>query len=343
MNKPQKLFLIIPKDIHLGVIESQMLGLAEFYKKKYDVTVVIPDLTDINCFKNKIKILKYSNNSQLKKIIKKSDVVYLRSVKNFIHLFAFCKINSLKILYDFRGLVSYESFYNKRNYINFIILLFAEFFAYSFSNKVQCVSENMKKELEKKFILKKNIDVIPCLAHQSYLRTENCKRKIRFIYVGGTSKWQMLDLILDIFLQIQKQFVCEFTFVTNNPSAFEDRIKSIGLLNFKILSGDNNFVQSILRNQDFGFLMRENLLFNRISSPIKFLEYSSNGVVPIITQFVGDYSNDVEKYKLGIVFSGSISNLIDNIKSVSSEIVEYRYRNYKYSSKLLWSTFNTTK
>ena len=101
----------------------------------------------------------------------------------------------------------------------------------------------------------------------------------------------------------------------------------------------------VLKNkeQDFGFLLRENLLFNRISSPIKFLEYSSNGVVPIITQFVGDYSNDVEKYKLGIIFKGSISNLINNIKSVSSEIVEYRTRNYKYSSKLLWNTLNITK
>ena len=339
MKKVQRLFMIIPKDIHLGVIESQMLGLAKLYTKKYDVCIVIPDSIDLTKLTTEIKLITYSNNYDLRKIIKKSGIVYFRSVINFVQLFIFCKINKLEILYDFRGFVAFESFYKKRNYINFIILFFTEFLAYVFANKVQCVSENMKQELEKKFLFKKKIDIIPCLAHQSSLRTDHCKRKIRFVYVGGIAKWQMLDLILEISLQIQKEILCEFTFISNNPSVLENRIKDIGLLNFKILSGDNNFVQTILKQQDFGFLLRENLLFNRISSPIKFLEYTSNGVVPIITQYVGDYSNDIEKYKLGIVFKGNISKLIDDLKSVSNEIVEFRQRNYRYSSKLLWKTY----
>ena len=340
MKKVKKLFLIIPKDIHLGVIESQMLGLAEFYRKYYDVTVVIPDSTDLIKVKNELKILTYSNNQNLKNIIKKSDIVYFRSVINFIQLFAICRINKLEILYDFRGFIAFETFYKKRNYIKFIILFFAEFLAYFLSNKIQCVSENMKQELEKKFFFKKKIDVIPCLAHQSSLRTDHCKRKVRFVYVGGIAKWQMLDLILKISLQIQKEISCEFTFISNNPLELEKRISGIGLLNFKILTGNNKFVQTILKEQDFGFLLRENLLFNRISSPIKFLEYSSNGVVPIITQYVGDYSNDIEKYDLGIVFKGNMSKLIDDLKSVTSKIVEFRQRNYTYSSKLLWNTYN---
>ena len=331
--------MIIPKDIHLGVIESQMLGLAKFYTKQYDVSIVIPDSIDITNFAAEMNFITYSNNYDLRKIIKKSEIVYFRSVINFIQHFILCRRNKLEILYDFRGFAAFENFYNKRNYINFVLLFSLEFLAYIFSDKVQCVSENMKQELEKKFFFKKKIDIIPCLAHQSYKRIDSCPLKIRFVYVGGVAKWQMLDLILKISLQIQKQILCEFTFISNNPSVLENRIKDTGLLNFKILSGDNDFVQTILKEQDFGFLLRENLLFNRISSPIKFLEYTSNGVVPIMTQYVGDYSNDIEKYKLGIVFKGNMSKLINDLKLVSSKIVEFRQRNYRYSSKLLWKTY----
>lgn len=340
MKKSKSLFMIIPKDIHLGVIESQMLGLAQYYTKQYDVTMVVPNSIDLTRLGSEIKLMSYSDNYELKKIIKKAEIVYFRNIVNFAQLFVFCKFNKLQILYDFRGLAAFETFYKKRNYINFIKIFSVEFLAYLFSNKIQCVSGNMKIELQKKFIFKKKIEVIPCLAHKSYRRTDSCPSKIRFVYIGGVSKWQMIDLILEISLQIQKEILSEFTFITNKPLVLEERIKDIGLLNYKILSGDNKFVQTILKEQDFGFLLRENLLFNRISSPIKFLEYTSNGVVPIITKSVGDYSNDIDKYKLGIIFEGNIPKLIDDLKSITSRIVEFRERNYRYSSKLLWSTYN---
>ena len=192
--------MIIPKSIHFGVFESQMLGLAKYYTKHYEVSLIVPNSIDLFGIDTEINLITYSNNYDLKRIIKKPDIVYFRSVVNFIELFISCRANKLKILYDFRGFASFETFYRKRNYINFIILFFAEFLAYLFSDKIQCVSNNMKSELHKKFIIRKSVDVVPCLAQKSYSRIDGCPSEIRFVYVGGISKWQMLDLILEISL-----------------------------------------------------------------------------------------------------------------------------------------------
>jgi hypothetical protein len=331
--------MIIPKDIHFGVFESQMLGLAKYYTKNYEVSIVVPDSINLVKIDTELKLLSYTNNNDLKRIIKKSEVVYFRSVVNFIQLFIYCRVNKLDILYDFRGLAAFERFYKNRSYIKFTLLFLAEFLAYTCSNKVQCVSENMKNELQKKFIFKKNIDVVPCLAQKSHRRIDSCSSKIRFVYVGGVSEWQMIDSIIEISLNIQKQILSEFTFVTNKPSILKERIKNVGLLNYKILSGDNKFVQNILQEQDFGFLFRENKLFNRLSSPIKFLEYTSNGVVPLITPFVGDYSNDVINNNLGIIYDKNYEKLISDILQVASDIKVYRLRLYDYSFKLTWDHF----
>jgi hypothetical protein len=300
------------------------------------VTILVHDSIDLTRLGSDIKFISYSDNNDLKKIIKKSEIVYFRSVVNFVQLFIFCKVNKLEILYDFRGLAAFETFYKRRNYVNFVLLFSLEFLAYVFSNKIQCVSKNMKKELEKKFFFKKRIDIIPCLAQKSCKRIDSCSSKIKFVYVGGIARWQMIDLILEISLQIQKEILSEFTFITNKPSDLEERINDIGLLDYKILSGDNKFVQSILKDQDFGFLLRENMLFNRVSSPIKFLEYTSNSIVPIITPFVGDYSRDIINKNIGIIYDNDIQKLIYDIKLVSLKIIEFRLRLYNYSSKLTW-------
>ena len=81
-------------------------------------------------------------------------------------------------------------------------------------------------------------------------------------------------------------------------------------------------------------------MLNRVSSPVKFLEYVSNGVIPIITPYIGDYSDDVSERKLGIIFNGDIVKLIKEIKLIIPDIKKYRQRLYSYSSSLTWDKFN---
>ena len=150
----------------------------------------------------------------------------------------------------------------------------------------------------------------------------------------------MVDLILKISAYIQEKIDCEFTFITKDTENFKEKVKKVGLKAFKIVSGNNAFVHESLRNQDFGFLLREDILLNRVASPIKFLEYTSNGVIPIVTSCVGDYSKQVLDKNLGIVYTGDCEILVNELRQIHRVKNEYRNRLYRFSSKLIWDKFD---
>ena len=69
------------------------------------------------------------------------------------------------------------------------------------------------------------------------------------------------------------------------------------------------------------------------------MEYTSCGVVPIITPYVGDYSEEVYNYDLGVTFNDDINELVDNIYKVIKNIHKYRQRLYNYSLKMTWENY----
>jgi glycosyltransferase involved in cell wall biosynthesis len=324
----------------LGIIESQMLGLAKFYSNEYAVTIAVHE--SINLFKiNKNnKYFTYKNRFNLLPLLKNADVIYFRNIYDYLFSFLYCRIKNKNTIYDFRGLVSYENFNENKNYLKFFVLYIFEFLAYAFSDIIQCVSEKMKVELKKMYVINKKINVVPCMVHANIKRTDSCEKGIKFVYIGNLSSWQMVDTILNLALQIQNEIDSIFTFITFNKSELEEKIQKTDLLHYKVLTGNNKFVQNSLSIQDFGFLIRDDLMLNRVSSPVKFLEYVSNGVIPIITPYIGDYSDDVSERKLGIIFNGDIAKLIKEIKLIIPDIKKYRQRLYSYSSSLTWDKFN---
>ena len=132
----------------------------------------------------------------------------------------------------------------------------------------------------------------------------------------------------------------EFTFITYEKKKLKEKLKKTPLLKYKIVSVDNRNVINYLKNQDFGFLFRHDIIVNEVASPIKFLEYISSGVIPILTPFVGDYSKEVVQKKLGIIFRNDNEKLIKDIKKVSDQIILYRKRLYDYSLSYTWKNFN---
>ena len=71
--------------------------------------------------------------------------------------------------------------------------------------------------------------------------------------------------------------------------------------NFDVKTIRPEDVKLELTNYHFGFLLRGNSIVNHVASPIKFLEYIEAGVIPITTRNVGDYSEIVNKEKVGVI------------------------------------------
>ena len=340
-SEKKKILLIIPKDIHFGVVESQMLGLAKLYSERFEVLIAVH--SSIKLESKNFKISPYNNTYQILKELKGIDHVYFRNVYNFLFLFIFCKIKFIKTIYDFRGLSSFENYNTNKSYFKFIVLYFLELVPYLFSNLIQCVSFNMEKELHKIYIIKRRMKVVPCLTSNCIRRSDPCDKKVKFVYVGGMSKWQMIDQIIDVLIEVEKNVDCLSTFITKEKSFIQEKLKKKSLKSYVIKSGNNNEVKSFLSKQDFGLIFRENRILNKVSSPIKFLEYTSSGVIPIMTPSVGNYSDDLKKYNLGLIYDNDNRKLIKDIIDVSKQAPKYRDRLFNYSTKMTWFNYHLWK
>ena len=92
-----------------------------------------------------------------------------------------------------------------------------------------------------------------------------------------------------------------------------------------------NEVAGYLIAADYGFLVRENSITNRVASPVKFAEYLACGLKILISKDLGDFTEFVERNNLGLVVSESNfekctlaqSNFDEklNIKSTAAKLV----------------------
>jgi hypothetical protein len=307
---------IIPNHLKEEIIVSQIIRRANAFRDLYDVNY---KLISRKKFNNDLKITHIESRIKFWKLIKRGDILYIRSVTDYLFFFPF-RLKGIKIIYDFRGFLAYESFLKHKSFIKFFIFFALEFFCYHTANQIFTVSHFFASTLQKKFLFPRNIDVIPSLISKDIdiIESTNIKtsKKIKFVYIGGLSKWQNINKILEIFEAISQNINSSLDIITMDI----DSIREI-LINCKMNNKDNikyfsikqNEISTILQNYDYGFLIRDNLLLNKVSSPIKFLEYYASGVIPIISDYVGDFSNLVMKTKIGFIYREDKSELVNQI------------------------------
>lgn len=198
------------------------------------------------------------------------------------------------------------------------------------------VSENLSKQLElnTQSIIKNNV-IIPCaidldkfnINHNNKKRI-NISDKIILGYCGGLQSWQNIDKILNIIIRLNKldprvYFMLYTNSDTNNIKCLLDEL---GQENYSIKALKSHEVPEHLRLLDAGFLYRDNLTLNKVSSPTKILEYLASGVALICTEYSGDYS--------------TVSKIGENCYVVSDDISKIDYEdllkwiiNYKQSCR----------
>ena len=143
----KKILMLTPNSIPNSIIQSQVFGKALYFKRKKDVTIAI-DERNKNFENNEIfNFLLFNSYKELKQILIEYDEIYIRSINDFFRLILFCRLKNIQIIYDFRGLVAFESYFRKKNILRFLILFAGEFLAYRLSENVQCVSNNLKIKL----------------------------------------------------------------------------------------------------------------------------------------------------------------------------------------------------
>jgi hypothetical protein len=299
---------LLQKGLSEGVVRSQMITLIKKLNLVENQNYLMIEKSEYQKYSHDFDaVISYDNYLDKIKKLKDIKLIYVRSYTIFIQLYIlrfFSKLN-YKLLFDFRGLGSAETFARHNSYAKEWVLLQLEKFVYKRADYVHCVSHVLKSFLLNRFG-KKNIKVIPCCVNKRFKRKRIVSQNtINFVYVGGHSFWQKTDEIMNLYSSIEKMLPnSTLTIITQDELTFRESLKNKSINRFTIKSMAQEEVLSDLINYDFGFLLRDDITMNNVSSPIKFAEYISRGIIPIISHGIGDYSSIVDINDLGIITDG---------------------------------------
>lgn len=229
--------------------------------------------------------------------IKRADIVQMEcfSMKSFL-----CYPKSLYYV-DFHGDSVYEYVETGRGDMNnwfSKLMLTVQKESVRKSNKVICVTENLKKQLEINTQLEiQNYSIISCGVELSRFNVGtaetaiNIDERIVVGYCGGLQKWQNIEKILDIVISLRRidSKVFFFLFTNSGIDFIKDKLQEIGEENYCVKALKSADVPAHLKLLDAGFLIRDELVLNIVSSPTKISEYLAAGAGLICTEYSGDY------------------------------------------------------
>jgi glycosyltransferase involved in cell wall biosynthesis len=239
----------------------------------------------------------------------------------------------VKVIYDNRGIPSEELKGRSLNIIPFFYKRIESILLY-LSDEIVVVSKPFKefllmshkfKHLDKKITIIVNGFSAERISYSDELRRtrreeENLQDKVVMVYSGTLSKWQMFEQICDVFLCL-KAIEPRAFFLVLSPDS--DRVREI-FINLNLLETDyrifnitNNELGKYLIVGDFGTLFREEILLNKVSSPIKFAEYLASGLPVLLTKSIGDTEDICRRNGIGVVIE-------DMQKDIGSALIKIR-------------------
>jgi glycosyltransferase involved in cell wall biosynthesis len=127
-------------------------------------------------------------------------------------------------------------------------------------------------------------------------------------YCGSLREWQRWEHGVRLFSEIKKVVPDAYLMVvTRDVRKCEDvlRMLNVDKTTYQVVSADYDSVSDYLEAADLGLITRglgaSARLADRVSAPVKFSEYLAAGTPVTIAERIGDFSEMVEKSKLGVV------------------------------------------
>ncbi len=162
--------------------------------------------------------------------------------------------------------------------------------------------------------------VIPCTLSSSFVITapnENViqmkreelgwlKDDVLFAYSGSTAGWQSFSLLSTFLYPLLKEnknykvlfLAKEEESISQLKKDFPDQVQQRWL--------SHEVVKDFLNACDYGILIREDTVTNRVASPTKFAEYLAAGLPVIMSENLGDYARFTTDHKCGILLADAI-------------------------------------
>ena len=220
-------------------------------------------------------------------------IVYFHSVLSIGNFKLLFRIPFIKKILDVHGVVP-EEFRFHGDIENSEYYSELEMLAAMKSNIVIFVSDAMRRYFIDKYLEKfvaksiilpifQNIDIQ--LVEKSYKN-----KKPIIVYAGGLQKWQQIDIMINLIEQNINMYL--FRFYSPYPDEFEKMVPK-ELINNPFLEIGSKSNIEILENYldcHFQFILREDVVVNKVACPTKLVEYLATGIVPIMDyEYIGDF------------------------------------------------------
>ena len=141
---------------------------------------------------------------------------------------------------------------------------------------------------------------------------------IVLVYAGSTAGWQSFSMLQELIIPFLENCPGGRMVFLSHPDENTDQLCSRfpDRVNVKWLHP--NEVHSMLSACDHGILIREDSVTNRVASPTKFAEYLAAGLRVVITDHIGDMSQETRESDLGVIWNPGNRSL-ESLNRVSKE------------------------
>lgn len=254
---------------------------------------------------------------------RKGDVYFVSEAKTAFDLIVHgCR----NLVYWAQGIAPEEDYLRFKSRLRRSALALCEKTALTRATRVFAVSASMLHHFEKKYRigLSAKTYVAPCCnetMHSSSFFVEGKYERPSFAYAGGLSKYQCIDRMLDLYDGIQRAIPdSELFFYTWDTEKAKELVAEHCLDRIKVSYVPQEKLHEALSQAKYGFVIRDNSIVNRVATPTKLSTYISNGVIPIVSDCVGDFAKESkriehvicceEEYMLGRIKEMEMKNII---------------------------------
>lgn len=250
------------------------------------------------------------------------------------------------IVFWAQGVWPEESLERHNSRTRFAACSFVEKMALSGAKRVFVVSSAQQHHYENKYSidLSKKTFVMPCSNepfHRSAFFTKGKYEHPVFLYAGSLAKYQRIDLMLDAFEQAQQVLPkARLLFYTSQQDEAKRLVEERGLNNVEIDYKAQGELPAAIAAAKYGFVIRDDSVVNRVSTPTKISTYIASGIIPIFSSSLLSFSETAEgilkvPYERGTFVENLLSVESRSIdpNEVLSQYENYYRRELSYESK----------
>lgn len=264
--------------------------------------------------------------------LRRARFVYAHTIHHAIFVWPYLRYLRDRFVVDLHGVVPEETaFLGRRSWAR--VLGLVEKSAICNSRLIVAVTERMADNILRKYpgaAALSRILVLPNVDWCERARGLSCPDRrvrdgIRLIYAGTVGNWQNTDLMLQALHRvtgIHPNLRADLYVHPESVGNVHEGVRRLRL-NGRVTVGSlpHDKVLQEYATADAGFVLRDDILLNRVAMPTKLAEYMSHGVVPIVlSPDLGDFLRYGYRYL-------TVDDLCDSDKLKPAALVEMRRAN----------------